>query len=63
MQDVNEIKHLVDTRIPLLVIETYEEKKALDVLNKVADQQGRELYRWSITDGLVRSNQGLQNPH
>lgn len=60
MQDVNEIKHLVDTRIPLLVIETYEEKKALDVLHKVADQQGRDLYRWSITDGLVKTNQGLQ---
>lgn len=60
MQDVNEIKHLVDTRIPLLVIETYEEKKALDVLNKVADQQGRDLYRWSITDGLNRPNLGLQ---
>lgn len=60
MQDVNEIKHLVDTRIPLLVIETYEEKKALDVLHKVADQQGKDLYRWSITEGLVKPNQGLQ---
>ncbi len=59
MQDVNEIKHLLDTRIPLLVIETYEEKKALDVLHKVADQQGKDLYRWSITDGLVKTNQGL----
>lgn len=60
MQDVNEIKYLLDTRVPLLVIETYEEKKALDVLHKVADQQSRELYRWSITDGLVRNSRGLQ---
>jgi SpoVK/Ycf46/Vps4 family AAA+-type ATPase len=60
MQDVNEIKYLLDTRVPLLVIETYEEKKALDVLHKVADQQAKDLYRWSITDGLTRANRGLQ---
>ncbi len=60
MQDVNEIKHLLDTRIPLLVIETFEEKKALDVLHKVADQQKKELYRWSATEGLTLANLGLQ---
>jgi len=60
MQDVEEIKLLLNTRIPLLVIETYEEKKALDVLHKVAKQQNKELYSWSITDGLIRANQGLQ---
>lgn len=60
MQDVDEIKLLLDSRIPLLVIETYEEKKALDVLLKVANKHGKDLHRWSITDGLARLNFGLQ---
>lgn len=60
MQDVNEIKLLLDSRIPLLVIETYEEKKALDVLLKVANKHGKDLHRWSVTDGLARLNFGPQ---
>ena len=60
MQDVNELKLLLDSRIPLVVIETFEEKKALDVLSVVANNQGRDLHRWSLTDGLTRINFGPQ---
>ena len=60
MQDVNELKLLLDSRIPLVVIETFEEKKALDVLSMVANNQGRDLHRWSVTDGLTRINFGPQ---
>lgn len=60
MQDVNEIKLLLDARIPLLVIETFEEKKALDVLLKVANKHNRDVHRWSVTDGLARLNFGPQ---
>ncbi len=60
MQDVNEIKLLLDSRIPLLVIETFEEKKALDVLLKVGNKQGRDLHRWSLTDGLALMSFGPQ---
>lgn len=60
MQDANELKHILDARIPLLVIETFEEKKALDVLVRVANQHGKDLFRWSVTDGLARMNFGPQ---
>ncbi len=60
MQDVDELKLLLDSRIPLVVIETFEEKKALDVLMRVADKQGSDLHRWSVTDGLTRINFGPQ---
>jgi SpoVK/Ycf46/Vps4 family AAA+-type ATPase len=58
VQDVNEITQLLDTRIPLLIIETFEEKKALDVLLKVAKQQHKDIHRWSVTDGLTRLSFG-----
>lgn len=60
MQDANELKQILDSRIPLIVIETFEEKKALDVLVRVANQNGKDLYRWSVTDGLARLNFGPQ---
>ncbi len=60
MQDVNELKLLLDTRIPLVVIETFEEKKALDVLTQVALKHGRDLFRWSVSDGLVQTSFGPQ---
>lgn len=60
MQDVNELKLLLNSRIPLVVIETFEEKKALDVLSRVANQQGRDLHRWSVTEGITRINFGPQ---
>ncbi len=60
VQDVNELKLLLDSRIPLVVIETFEEKKALDVLMQVANKQGRDLHRWSVTEGITRINFGPQ---
>jgi SpoVK/Ycf46/Vps4 family AAA+-type ATPase len=60
VQDVNELKLLLDSRIPLLVIETFEEKKALDVLAQVANNQGKDLHRWSVTEGITRINFGPQ---
>ena len=60
MQDANELKHILDSRIPLVVIETFEEKKALDVLLRVANKHGKDLYRWSVTEGLSRMSFGPQ---
>ncbi len=60
MQDVNELKLLLDTRIPLVVIETFEEKKAIDVLTQVALKHGRDLFRWSVSDGLTQTSFGPQ---
>ncbi len=60
MQDVDELKLLLDARIPLIVIETYEEKRALDLLLKVAGKQGRDVHRWSVTEGLSKSSFGPQ---
>jgi SpoVK/Ycf46/Vps4 family AAA+-type ATPase len=60
MQDTNDLKLMLDSRIPLIVIETHEEKKAVDMLLRVAREKGRELHRWSITDGLRPMSFGLE---
>jgi len=60
VQDVDELKLLLDSRIPLIVIESYEEKRALELLLRVANKQGREVHRWSVTEGLAKTSFGPQ---
>lgn len=60
MQDARDLNHFLDVRIPLVVIETFEEKKALDLLLKVAQKHGKDCHRWSLTDGLVQMSFGPQ---
>ncbi|WP_111642743.1 AAA family ATPase [Marinimicrobium alkaliphilum] len=60
MQDLKDLQLLLDSRVPLVVIETHEEKKALDMLQRLARQRAHDLYRWSLTDGLSQMSFGPQ---
>ncbi|MDO3384705.1 AAA family ATPase [Gilvimarinus sp. SDUM040013] len=50
----------MDASIPLVVMETFEEKKAEDMLLGIARQRFAKLARWSITDGLATLTYGPQ---
>lgn len=63
MTEIRDLALLLKARTPLLVIETYDELRALDAVQRaVGDQQvsergrlrRRPVYRWTITEGLVR---------
>lgn len=58
MQDVRDLSLIPDSRVPLVVIETFEEKRALDMLMCVATKRHKNIYRWSCTDGLSRQSFG-----
>lgn len=58
MKDSHDMGLLLDSRVPLIVIETYDEKRALDMLLRVANQRKKNIFRWSITDGLGRLSFG-----
>jgi len=60
MQDTHDLKLMLDARNPLVVIESHEERKATNLLLHVARQQGKPLYRWSVTDGLSNPGFGPQ---
>lgn len=55
---------MLDTRVPLVVIETFEEKRAQDMLLSVAREKRHSIHRWSVTDGLERVSFGpkIVNP-
>ncbi len=58
MKDSHDLGLLLDSRVPLIVIETFDEKRALDMLLKVANQRKKNIFRWSVTDGLGRLSFG-----
>lgn len=54
MQDIHDLNLLLDRHIPILLIETHEEARALELLTRLAVQRGQALQQWTLTDGLRR---------
>lgn len=63
MKESHDIGLLLDSRVPVIVIESYEEKRALDLLLRVANQRKKPIFRWSVTDGLARLSFGPSIAH
>lgn len=60
MKDSNshDLALLIQSRIPIIFLETKEERRALDLIGRVSDNLFTPLYRWSITEGLLRLEEG-----
>lgn len=54
MQDVHDLGLMIDRNIPIVVIETHEEPKVLELLTHLAMKRQLLVQRWSLTDGLGR---------
>jgi hypothetical protein len=50
----HDLELLLKSHLPLIIIESREESRLLQLLTAQAVKQYRPLYRWSITDGLQR---------
>lgn len=46
------VKLIRNSRIPIIVIESHEEQRILDLLKNVSHKIGLNLLAWSVTDGL-----------
>ena len=60
MQDARDLAVIVAAQIPLIAVDTHDENGALDLLRRVAREQEKSLFRWSITDGLQNARFGLR---
>ena len=52
---VGRLSLLINSRNPIITVETSEEQRFLAVLEQVADQLEIPLYVWSVTTGLARA--------
>jgi hypothetical protein len=55
---VHDLRTLIRSSHPLIVIETVEEERVLALLQSVAAQERMPLFEWSITRGLTRHDEG-----
>ena len=60
MQDTNDLGLVIDAHISLVLLETYDEPRAIELLQRVARQRDLPLYSWTVTDGLRNAGFGLQ---
>jgi hypothetical protein len=54
MSEVQDLATLIRAGTPLIVLETHEETRAVETFRHVWSQVMRPLWRWTLTDGLVR---------
>lgn len=54
MQDVRDLALIIDSKVPLIALETHDEPAALQLLTRVAMQRKLGYFCWSITDGMNR---------
>src|SRR5574342_475237 len=55
---VHDLRALIRSCHPLIVIETVEEERVLTLLQSVAAQERMPLFEWSVTRGLTRHDDG-----
>ncbi len=56
MYEFEDLRVLVQAKSPLIVIETYEELRALALIKRLAINLMRPVFQWTITDGLQRTD-------
>ncbi len=60
MQDAHDLGVMIDSQVPLILMESHDESRALDMLLKIARQRQLSLSTWTVTDGLKKRDFGLQ---
>ncbi|KAA3628888.1 MAG: AAA family ATPase [Proteobacteria bacterium] len=53
--DLHELELLLRSRFPIVVIETHEELRVLELFRRLTPQLGKAVLHWSATEGLVWS--------
>ncbi len=57
---IHDLEVLLRSRVPLILVETSDERRALDTFRRLALRTGLPVMRWSVTTGLQRIDLDLQ---
>ena len=60
MQDVKDLALIIDSKVPIIALETHDEPAALQLLTRVAMQRKLGYFCWSITEGMNRLGFGAE---
>jgi len=54
MQNLNDLELLLRSSVPIIVIESHEEVRLLELFNRIIKNIPRPLFLWTVTEGLER---------
>ena len=54
MYELNDLKVLIKSKTPIVVIETHEEARVLELFTQLVIEFPRPLFKWAVTEGLQR---------
>ncbi|MFU6376726.1 AAA family ATPase [Metapseudomonas otitidis] len=52
--DIHDLGLVLDSKVKLIVIESWDEQRVLETLTTLAVKRGMSLFTWSVTEGLQR---------
>jgi hypothetical protein len=59
MNDLNDLKLLIQSQTPLIIIESNEEQRVVSLCHELAQQMGLPISKWTVTTGLHRLGPGF----
>ena len=54
MPDLVDLEIMMLSRVPIIVIETFEEPRALELIARAGLKQQKPVFSWSVTEGIQR---------
>ena len=60
MPDFLDLKLLVQSQVPIIVVESREEKRVIGLFERLAHSLRSTLFQWTVTEGLLRMGGGFQ---
>lgn len=54
MRELADLELLIRSRVPIVALETYEERRAVELFKRLAVRIGSPVYSWTVTEGLRR---------
>lgn len=57
----NELEYLIRARYSAICINSFEEERAFDLINKLSFKLNKRIITWSSTKGLIVNNNSIQN--
>jgi len=59
MSDTQDLKLLIRGHVPIIAIESHEEKRALELVSKASQLDYLPTFKWTVTDGIQRLDLSL----
>lgn len=59
MSEMHDLELLIRGHVPIIYIESFEERRALELINKIALKTFLPVFKWSVTEGLQRQDLNL----